>query len=715
MAVLRHNSRLSFRGLALLSLALLVLACAQNTPPRLVSLVNHDVAIGSTLDFIVTAVDADGDRLFFDLEGKPERARFEATALGGRFLWTPIASDVPAGIVSRTYPVTFVVSDGRGGRDAETVLITVTRGEPGEGAPIFVTPSDFVLDLSESDTLTVGVAVQDEDSGSVALNLDEGPSGAALTTTGPKSAELTWTPTEAQIAERALHLLRVSADDGDHEPVVQEVTVLLKRKMGTDCPGAAPTLAHDALGDQSSPGPFRIEARIFDADSEVRTANLFWSRRPNPTTADFQSVALTADPQEPDLFAANIPDLGLRAGESATITYFLCATDDDDAAGDTCDHAACLPTSDGRFAFVASVGTSTCSDDTFEPNDTSAAAKMVTSGTPLRALRACGGNDDWFRISLAAGDVLEAVAAFNMANGDLTLEAYGPGGTTRIAQAPPNPGGTSKRLTADASTAGTYYVRVAAAASVNNTYDLTVTARPRASCADDSSEPNDTAGAATSVAVGTRTGLRVCPANDDWFKIPLRAGDALDASIAFTHTMGDLDLEVYRPDRTTLLGKSDGVADNESLSFRVVPDTGDYFVRVYGYMNAQNGYSLTLAGASCRNDSLEPNDTQMSAREVMAGTTRSLAICPGDDDWLKIALTQGQRLRVTTRFKHAQGDLDLRVFKPDAGNLASSFSLDDDEQIDVASVPATGTYTIRVFSLGGAQNAYDLEVVVGAP
>ena len=706
---------MSTSGKALIFLCLLAGACGQNAPPRIAALVNREVAVGSTLELIVTASDPDGDKLRFGVDGKPERASFVETVLGGRFQWTPLASDVPSGEASRTYPVTFFADDGRGGRDAETVLITVTRGAPGEGAPRFTSPADFVLDLAVSSTLDVTIAVQDDDSSTVTLTLVDAPQGVELAAFGPKSAELTWTPTVAQLAAQSLYLLRISADDGVHEPVVQDVSVLLRHKTGAACPGLPPTIRHEALGDQRRPGPYAVPATIADPDGVIRAATLYWSRQPNPSTADFESVAMLRDGASGDLYAGSIPDLGLASGQSATVTYFVCATDDDDHSGDACDHVTCLPADTQRFSFVAQVGTSGCTDDSAEPNDSASAATALTSGTPRTGLRQCGGNDDWFKVTLAAGDVLEAGLSFTESAGILDLAAFAPDGTSSVATAPNTVGVNERKLHLTAGAAGTYYLRVSSPVGTATSYDVSVTSRAGSSCTEDRYEPNDTAVGAATVGVGVQQNLRVCAGNDDWFKVALRAGDALDVSIAFTSSLGDLDLEVYRPDRTTVLGKSDGITDTESVSFRVVPESGFYYLRVHGYRGAQNGYALTVAGARCLNDSLEPNETQATARLVTAGTQRSLALCAGDNDWYKVSLTAGQHLHVLVRFKHAQGDLDLRVLRPDGSELASSLGIVDNEEIDVTAVPVTGAYFLRVYSATGAQNAYDLEVTVSGP
>src|SRR5262249_42267372 len=109
----------------------LLAACSVNTPPRLAALGNQEVAVNQTVEILVSAVDPDGNTLHFSIRDKPEAATFETTTLGARFRWTPIASDVPPGADSQDYPITFIVDDDHGGRDTETVIITVTRSGSG--------------------------------------------------------------------------------------------------------------------------------------------------------------------------------------------------------------------------------------------------------------------------------------------------------------------------------------------------------------------------------------------------------------------------------------------------------------------------------------------------------------------------------------------------------------------------------------------------------
>ncbi|MFH1529343.1 MAG: VWA domain-containing protein [Pseudomonadota bacterium] len=65
-------------------------------------------------------------------------------------------------------------------------------------------------------------------------------------------------------------------------------------------------------------------------------------------------------------------------------------------------------------------------DDKNEDDDTPDAAKPVQKGGQPLELRRCGGDDDWFRLELPAGEKAQVQAVFVHGDGDLLLEAYDP-------------------------------------------------------------------------------------------------------------------------------------------------------------------------------------------------------------------------------------------------------------------------------------------------
>ncbi len=63
-------------------------------------------------------------------------------------------------------------------------------------------------------------------------------------------------------------------------------------------------------------------------------------------------------------------------------------------------------------------------DDESEDDDTPETAKPLQKGGQPMELRRCGGDDDWFRLELPAGEKAQVQAAFVHGDGDLVLEAF---------------------------------------------------------------------------------------------------------------------------------------------------------------------------------------------------------------------------------------------------------------------------------------------------
>lgn len=87
-----------------------------NNAPVLASIENKVVNETESLQFIVSATDADGDALIFAASGIPSGASFNPNTK--TFSWTPSSSQIGS------YFITFQVSDGKA-TDSETITITV--------------------------------------------------------------------------------------------------------------------------------------------------------------------------------------------------------------------------------------------------------------------------------------------------------------------------------------------------------------------------------------------------------------------------------------------------------------------------------------------------------------------------------------------------------------------------------------------------------------
>lgn len=146
---------------------------------------------------------------------------------------------------------------------------------------------------------------------------------------------------------------------------------------------------------------------------------------------------------------------------------------------------------------------------------------------------------------------------------------------------------------------------------------------------DDAYEPNDVAAQASLVGFGEYPSLHL--ENDDWYRVTVAPDTALMAVISFSHSVGDLDLELYRSD-LTLVDTSDSVADLECV-YACAGHGGEYLVRVYGYGGATNRYDLSLFTPAA--------DTAYTWHPVpmeWAEAADGIFLDMGDDDYTSISI-----------------------------------------------------------------------------
>ena len=122
----------------------------------------------------------------------------------------------------------------------------------------------------------------------------------------------------------------------------------------------------------------------------------------------------------------------------------------------------------------------------------------------------------------------------------------------------------------------------------------------------------------------------------------------------------------------------------------------------------------TTANLSCPgNDPLEPNDSIATATPARLGPTWRSMICGTNRDFYRFTGTAGQCVRVTARFVHARGDIDLRITNAAGTAITSSVTVTDDESV-VATIPADGVLIAEIYGFlapAAFANDYDLDFV----
>ncbi len=266
---------------------------------------------------------------------------------------------------------------------------------------------------------------------------------------------------------------------------------------------------------------------------------------------------------------------------------------------------------------TCSAPTGQCIDDMYEAND-SRSSSLPALAPAIYALVSCPSttdqtrmNDDWYKIVLPTSSRADFQLSGDGAT-DLDLHLYHADGTVVSAS---TSSGTDEEINT-CLPAATYYVKVNGYGHARSEYlfDYTTTAETcTTSCVDDLNEDDDTFSQArpTIYPTYTTTAQKICPNDDDWFKVTLFANEQLTMDLTFTQSTeaGDLDLHLYQNltdlwpcDDTTNIGSctsahGQGSTSNEHAVF-TAPSTCssgcDYDVVVRGFAGATNTYALKL-------------------------------------------------------------------------------------------------------------------------
>jgi hypothetical protein len=397
-------------------------------------------------------------------------------------------------------------------------------------------------------------------------------------------------------------------------------------------------------------------------------------------------------------------DADCAEGQACNLTDNVCEDPDDRCQNDNdcADDETCNRVS-GECE-----GLSECQPDSFEPNDDRDAARGIGDGS-FEGLRICENDEDWYEFDVQAGNALEINVEFAHASGNIDLELYDPN-QRRYGFASSN--SDNERIFAEnLPLSGSYRLRVFALEGARNGYTLrvTVTENMNQECAEDGFEDNDRPDQAAAIVPRTFEGLAICPGDPDLYKVRLERGERLRVALTFSHEAGDLDLGILTPDGEDTVVRSDTRDDNEEATTETLERGGDYIIVVHGATDAtENTYAMEVeklgTPPQCEDDANEPNDDIASARTLAPGIAENLHVCPGDEDWYAVALNAGDDIRVSMGFTHADGDLDLLLFRPGVDEaIASSRSRTDDEEVGFSDVPESGLYLIQV--VGAAPDA----------
>lgn len=636
------------------------IACDGTADVDLLTLAPQTVRVGETLAVPLLVRNDSG--LALDITVRADSViGFESTAVvssspsGGELRWTPLASHVG------THEIVVELRSSGAILDAERMLVSVEPSN--DAAPVFVRPgAGGTHDLIREPCVEFDIEVRDDDSASVIIRARrELPSGANLSTLGPKSAIFEWCPTRDQIASSARWNIALEADDGEHDPVPHDYIAVLRASAATSCPNEPPFIGFvRPVPGAILTGAPEVAIQVTD-DLGIRdTPLLYWSTEApaNPKDPDlttYRQVQFEAVGPE---WVAAIPLELPTEGMETTVYFVATATDNDDATGTACDH-----TTDSELREVVVRGTSI--------------------GPSLGQCATCTRSSD-----CASGICAQGLPASRC--------------LTSCLATPCSVGICGEQRTVEGSS-GTACGALDA-----------VCGAPMPTCVDDSRESNDTTRTATMVdpQVGTPetlTNLQICAGNDDFFAIRGSARDELTILIDdFVAADGDLDLNLLDASGTILASSASASEDSEEVTY-CLPSSDPVFAQVVGYDNAQNGYRLAVSRVAtdcCSEDRGEPDNSVASARILDVGTTTFAGtVCPDNEDFIGIRVDSAAEIRLTLDFDGSAGDIDLALLDANGTQLGTSTGITDIETIRL-NVMTAGVYIARIYGFRGAENQY---------
>jgi hypothetical protein len=115
-------------------------------------------------------------------------------------------------------------------------------------------------------------------------------------------------------------------------------------------------------------------------------------------------------------------------------------------------------------------------------------------------------------------------------------------------------------------------------------------------------------------------------------------------------------------------------------------------------------------------DVWEDNDTCATAAALTVGTTTTLAVRAGDDDYYRLAVPAASEVTITCRFTHAAGDIDLVLSDSTCTDiLDASQSITDDEEVSTThygTAPTEMVLRVSGYGLAFTCNDYELDIAI---
>ncbi len=332
-----------------------------------------------------------------------------------------------------------------------------------------------------------------------------------------------------------------------------------------------------------------------------------------------------------------------------------------------------------------------------EPNDSFADAFELTPGQSYTFARCDQADADFYHFTVPQQNGVEVTVEFDNTAGDMAARLYN--GADDGSSVDYSDGAGTDVETVVAPEGDTEFWLRVALWSTNATgvdgqpYTVTVTPQPRpAECDPDVGEPgDDTFMGAQTLPVDTATdGTRCVPADVDWYQFTIPANFGGSLALSFTHSEGDLRLDLYDDTGVALLDSSNSSNANSGVEVIELPFAAEartYMAQVRlhsGSGQVAQAYTIsasTYDASTCVASEPSPNNTMLEATCVgdtlltdytcASGPVSQPIVAPGagtcdtnpetpgcgtvcganDEDWYRVGrLNDGQALRARLQY-----------------------------------------------------------------
>jgi hypothetical protein len=353
----------------------------------------------------------------------------------------------------------------------------------------------------------------------------------------------------------------------------------------------------------------------------------------------------------------------------------------------------------GRYSVVASEGT------------------LNLTGNLSRTVNASG-DHDWYSINLVAGQTYVFQERGSPSDGGRlsdTFEFLRNSTGAIVAQDDDGGIGLDSFIQFTPTTSGRYYLDAGAFGSNTGTYDLTA----RSFSVDEVSASIFTAGSLSisgvPSGVGSRAGIINTAADQDWYRVTLRAGEQYEFLAQAPNRGGagtvlDPTLAVRNVFGTQLAFNDDSGGSLDSRILFTATSTGTHYLDVGGFSTSRGGYVVRAHEV--------PGNTSTYATLSVGGTRTGDIHAAGDHDWVRINLVAGQSYNFQERGSPTGDGTLSDTFLFLRNSSGTILAQDDDSGVGFNSrinftATSSGTHYLDASAFSSNTGSYELSAGFG--